>query len=1097
MEKTCPQCHTKNPVLFKFCAECGHNLTSSPLPPPKAPSLDEKFQTIQRYLPQEITKKILEQKNRIEGERKQITIMFCDIKGFTSITEKFGPDKTFELIDEVFEILVHKVNDYQGIVNELRGDGILAFFGAPVALEDAPQRAIRSALAIHKEMNKFNNKNPDMSIPPVLLRIGISTGPVVVGTVGNDIRVQYTAMGDTINMAARMESLAEPGTTYVTYETFKLTEGFFRFEALGARYVKGKGQPMNVYRVIAPNSTRTRFDVRAERGLTPLSGREMELGRLFDGFRRVKEGTGLAFFVVSDAGMGKSRLLYEFRKGIANENITFIEGKCLSYSSRVPYHLIIDILKSVFNISEEDRDDAKTKKIEKLLGLLSISQTSTLHYLLELLSVKTDVKSMQLSSDARREKILEAIQQIIVKYSEYQPLILACEDLHWMDKSSEEALRYILNGIAGAEVLLIFTYRPEFLPSWSTQPYHNQLTLKRLSNRENLAMVSHLLHNKEIDSQIENLILEKTEGIPFFIEEFVQSLIELKIIELKGDNYRLTENLSKFSIPSTIHDVIMARVDPLPFAVKGILQIGSIIEREFSYDLMKLVAKIPEEQLLSCLSILKNEHLLYERSVFQQSIYIFNHALTREIVYDSILTKKKMLLHDEIGKAIEVLYIDRLDEYYCVLSQHYILSENFEKGAEFSRLAGKQAQKRSAYNDAISFAQKSVSCLEKLPPTEAAQKNIIDARTAISNYCMGLNHHYDAMQAVATIISLAQQIDYKIRLPQIYLTTGSYKIFVEEDFVNGIEDLTNAKNLSQEIDDSLAFWYAVFFLGATYYLEADFEKSLHHFQRALTQSKSTKSVSGQCFAYSSMAAWPYGHVGKLDIAYVTSKDALDLAIESGDIFIQQTAYSSLGTCCIFKGLLTEADIHLQKAIQLQAKAGNLFWGTWCRFWYGELCFFRGENEKAAYHYNQARITTEQKRVIPSWAILNQVKMLQCKATQNKKDIPVEALFECARLNKLRINDGIIANSIADILMNLAPQYFAVSEEWLNQAILINRKYGNNWRLAGDYALYALLCKKQNNQLMAKENLKKAITIYGECEASGWVEKYKFELASLC
>ena len=509
MEKVCSYCHTKNPVQFKFCGECGHNFNNPPERPHKTHSLDEKLEKIQRYLPEEVTKKILSQKNKIEGERKNVTIMFCDIKGFTSITEKFGPDKTFELVDKVFEILVRKVNDYQGVVNELRGDGILAFFGAPIALEDAPQRAIRSALAIHKEMNTFNYaQNPDNTTPPILLRIGINTGPVVVGTVGNDLRVQYTAMGDTINMASRMESLAEPGTTCVTYETFRLTEGFFRFEALGARKVKGKDQPIDVYRVIAPNSRRTRFDVSAERGLTYFSGREMELELLLDGFRRVKKGTGQAFFVVSDAGMGKSRLLYEFRKRIANENITFIEGKCLSYSSRVPYHLIIDILKSIFNVSEEDSDNEKIIKIKNQLGFLPPGLTSALPHLLELLSIKTgDVHAIEMSPEAKNERILEGVQQLVVKSSEYRPLVLACEDLHWMDKSSEEALKYIIHGIAGAQVMLIFTYRPEFVPAWSSKSYHNQITLNRLSNRENLAMVSHILDKKEIDSQIENLIL--------------------------------------------------------------------------------------------------------------------------------------------------------------------------------------------------------------------------------------------------------------------------------------------------------------------------------------------------------------------------------------------------------------------------------------------------------------------------------------------------------------------------------------------------------------------------------------------------------------
>ena len=299
-------------------------------PIPKDLSFDEKLAKIQKYLPKDLTEKILAQRDRIEGERKQVTVMFCDMEGFTALSEKLGPEETYSIMDQVYEILIHKVHDYEGTVNELTGDGIMALFGAPIALEDAPQRAIRSALAIHREMTQFNDKiKSEKRISPIKMRIGIHTGPVVVGTLGNDLRVEFKAVGDTVNLASRMEGLAEPGTTYVTEDTFKLTEGFFRFEALGEKQVKGKEEPVKVYQVIAPSTRRTRFDVSAERGLTPFIGRERELELLLDGFERVKAGKGQAFSIISEAGVGKSRLLYEFRKAVANEDVTFLEGKVL------------------------------------------------------------------------------------------------------------------------------------------------------------------------------------------------------------------------------------------------------------------------------------------------------------------------------------------------------------------------------------------------------------------------------------------------------------------------------------------------------------------------------------------------------------------------------------------------------------------------------------------------------------------------------------------------------------------------------------------------------------------------------------------------
>ena len=386
LEISCPDCSKINPPGSKFCNECGHNFTTPSEPVVKELSFDEKIDKIQRYLPKGLTEKILSQREKIEGERKQVTVMFCDMEGFTPLSELLGIEEAYSIIDQVYEILIHKVHDYEGTVNEMTGDGIMALFGAPIALEDAPQRAIQSSLAIHREMAKFSNqlKQEKKDVPPVKMRIGIHTGPVVVGTLGNDLRVEFKAVGDTVNIASRMEGLAEPGATYVTEDTFKLTEGFFRFEALGEKEVKGKKEPISVYRAIAPSTRRTRFDVSAERGLTRFVGRGRELELLLDGFERCKTGRGQAFSIVAEAGVGKSRLLYEFRKAVSGENVTFLEGRCLSYSRGVAYHPHIDILKSNFDIEEGDRDIEIREKVTNSLKLLGVEEALTLPYFLEL-----------------------------------------------------------------------------------------------------------------------------------------------------------------------------------------------------------------------------------------------------------------------------------------------------------------------------------------------------------------------------------------------------------------------------------------------------------------------------------------------------------------------------------------------------------------------------------------------------------------------------------------------------------------------------------------------------------------------------------------
>ena len=408
-ESICSNCNYVNPLQYKFCGKCGHQLSLPAKPPPQELSFDEKLRKIQKYLPSGLAKKILAQKGKIEGERRQITVMFCDMEGFTPLSEKLGHEEVYALVDQVFEILIHKVHEYEGTVNKMTGDGIMALFGAPIALEDAPQRAIRSAFAIHREMTKFSDRlKQEKGLQPIRMRIGLHTGPVVVGTVGNDLRVEFTAVGDTVNLASRMEGLAEPGATYVTEDTFKLAEGLFRFEALGEKEIKGKEVPVNVYRVIAPSTRRTRFDVSAERGLTPFLGREREIELLLDGYKRASAGRGQVFFIVSEAGVGKSRLLYEFRKAVTNEDVTFLEGRCLSYSRGVAYHPIIDILKSHFDVHEGDEDSAIRRKVIEGLKILGVDEVSALPYLLELLAVKdSGIDSILISPEGKKTKSLK------------------------------------------------------------------------------------------------------------------------------------------------------------------------------------------------------------------------------------------------------------------------------------------------------------------------------------------------------------------------------------------------------------------------------------------------------------------------------------------------------------------------------------------------------------------------------------------------------------------------------------------------------------------------------------------------------------------
>ncbi len=1097
-EMICPKCNFSNPSQFKFCGECGQDLAVPSEPPGKELSFEEKIDKIQRYLPKGLTEKILAQKDRIEGERKQVTVMFCDLEGFTPLTERLGPEEAYGIMDQVYELLIHKVHDYEGTVNEMTGDGIMALFGAPIALEDAPQRAIRSALAIHREMAKFGDqlKQEKEGIPPLKMRIGIHTGPVVVGTLGNNLRVEFKAVGDTVNLASRIEGLAEAGTTYVTDETFKLTEGLFRFEALGEKEVKGKQEPVRIYRVIAPSTRRTRFDVSAERGLTPFVGRGRELELLLDGFERAKGGRGQAFSIMAEAGVGKSRLLYEFRKTVVNEDATFLEGKCLSYSRGVAYHPVIDVLKSNFDIRDGDGDSEIRGKVKKGLKLLDVDEDSTIPYLLELLSVKeSGIDKIPMSPEARKDRIMEAVKRISLKGSEIRPLVIAIEDLHWIDKSSEEYLKDLLDSIPGARVFLIFTYRPEFVHTWGGRSYHSQVNLTRLSNRESLAMMTYLLGSEDIDSDLEELILEKTDGVPFFIEEFIKSLKELKIIVSKDDKYRLAKDIQEVSIPSKIQDVIMARVDSLSEEAKNVLQTGSVIEREFSYDLIKRVTGISEPELLSYLSVLKDSELIYERGIYPQSNYIFKHALTQEVVYGSILIKRRKKLHVEIGLAIEALSAKIVGGQYGVLAEHFFEGGNYEKAEKYLSLSGKEARKKSAFLNAISYAEKGVACVENLSKSDANERKLVDARTLLAGYHMSLNHHVEAKEVVAPIVELAQRMDYQKRLPTIYVALGTYSLLIDEDFSEGVKFLNEALRISQKRKDYFSMWSAFWFTALGLYYENEIEKSIEYLNKASALSTAANDLGPAIFSKSYIVSWFYSWQGKIDLAHKESSECLRVAEESGDIYYKTPAYISRGALSYVRGEFDKAESYLLQALAFSEKSGHYTnWMTACQHIF-ELFITRAEYKEAQNYFERMISILQPTKYRPSEIGLYKVGLARARALNSDQEIDLNEVLQYYGDIRSKAMKHRCSRYICEILLNI-DRYMNKAEDWINKAIETDKSNGFMFFLGQDYALYAELFKRKGELSKAKENLNRAIEIFKECGADGWVKKYEEELASL-
>ena len=1092
MEIQCPSCGALIPMGKKFCGECGHNFIVPSEPPNKDLSFDEKLDKIQRYLPKGLTEKILGQRDKIEGERKQVTVMFCDMEGFTPLVEGLGPEEAYSIMDQVYEILIHKVHDYEGTVNEMTGDGIMALFGAPIALEDASQRAIRSAHAIHREMARFTEKmNQERPGSYALrMRIGIHTGPVVVGTLGNNLRVEFKAVGDTVNLASRMEGLAEPGTTYVTGETFGLTEGLFRFEALGGKEVKGKEEPVKIYRVIAPSTLRTRFDVSAERGLTPFVGREREFELLLDGFERAKEGRGQAFSVMAEAGIGKSRLLYEFRKAVANEEVTFLEGKCLSYSKSVAYHPVIDVLKSNFDVREEDGDSEIREKFKRGLKILGIDEASTFPYLLELFSVKdSGFDKIPMSPEGKKARITEAVKGITVKGSEIRPLIIAIEDLHWVDKSSEDHLKNLLDSISGARVFLIFTYRPEFVHSWGGRSYHNQVNLNRLSNRETLLMASHLLGTDDFDRQFENLILEKTEGVPFFIEEFIKSLKDLKVIEREANRYLLAKDIQNLAIPGTIQDMIMARMDSLPEETKRLLQTVSAVGREFSYELIKRVTDIPQEELLSYLSALKDSELLYERGIYPQSTYIFKHAFTQDVAYNSLLVKRRKEIHEKIGRAIEELYPERLEEFFEMLAYHYGRSANTEKAVEYLELANQKAIKVHAMEEAKAHFDEAMELLDTMPETEVNRQRRISLLVDQVNVFDQLFKVPEYYELLTHCEPMASALHNPELLGAFYVGLGRCE-YCLGSFDQAIRTLSKAAELAEASGNVEEAGHAYMELEWNHVFRGNYDRVLTLKEHALHKMEQQFNLRWYVRALSA-ASRAYSHLGRWDEAMEAAQKALSVAEEFSNNSMISFAAWTLSIACTYKGDLARGieygELAVQKATTPYNKAlgqRGLAW-AWCR---------AGEPNRGIELLN-ALLPIFRGRFMPS-EIPQTCNLGEGYWLAGKNDKARQTLEEALKVAErcgARYYVGWAHRVLGEIAVETNP---AQAAHHFDKSIAVLEEIKAENELAMAYAGYGRFHKQQGNFTEASEYLTNALEIFERLGTLIQPDKAREELAGL-
>jgi predicted ATPase/class 3 adenylate cyclase len=655
--------------------------------------------------------------------------LFADISGYTALSAQLGEEAMFALMDDLYEAFIHEVSRYEGTVNELTGDGIVAFFGAPLAVEQAPQRAVRAALALQHATARFSQRLQQEYGQRLQLRVGLNTGPVIVGTVGNNLRMDYKAVGNTVNLAARMEQTAAPDTIRMSEHTYRLVEGYVDGEDLGLVDLKGMATKVRAYHVRGERGAQSRIDVAHERGFTHLVGRQRELDLLCQVFEQVKGGRGQAVSIIGDAGLGKSRLLYECRQRLEGETLTWLEGRCQPYGMPLAYLPLVELLKQYFRIGVNDGDDDIRHHVDHELAALNLDPQTTAPYLLHLLATGIDAGLPSgMSPEAIKHRTFEALRDIVLALSAQRPLVLSFEDLHWADHTTAEVLTFFLDHLAGVPILLVCTYRPDFVTTWSRKSYHHVLSLTRLEPPESHQMLMALLGTPNIQDNLAQLVLDKAEGVPFFVEELVKSLRETEAIERHEGQWRLTVGTRAVQVPETVDEMLMARIDRLPERAKSLLQLGAVIGREFPGELLRELSGMDEWELTSQLAALTEAELIYARGVPPQTAYVFKHAFTQEAAYRSLLTARRRALHHRIAVTLEALFPDRLEEHYGQLAHHYVESaqdEALAKAIDYAVKAGNRNMALPAYAEAVRFYQMALEALERLEHVDEAQRRTL------------------------------------------------------------------------------------------------------------------------------------------------------------------------------------------------------------------------------------------------------------------------------------------------------------------------------------------------------------------------------------
>jgi class 3 adenylate cyclase/tetratricopeptide (TPR) repeat protein len=1093
LARRCPQCGFDNPSGFAFCGQCATPLTDQPpAPRPQVPL---------SYTPSHLAEKILTSKTALEGERKQVTVLFADLKGSMELLADRDPEDARQLLDPVLTLMMAAVHRYEGTVNRVMGDGIMALFGAPLAHEDHAVRACYAALAMQTSVKQYAAEVQRTRGVPIQIRVGLNAGEVVVRSIGSDLHMDYTAVGQTTHLAARMEQMAMPGSILITPEVLRLAEGHIQVNALGPVPIKGLPAPVEVFEVTGAGRVRTRLHATVARGLTRFVGRDAELRSLHQALQQAGAGRGQVVAAMGEAGVGKSRLVYECLHAPHTQGWRVLESASVSYGKATPYFPVIDLLKRYVHV--EEADDPRTIRAKLTGQVLTLDEAlqETLPALLALLdALPADSPFLTLDPPQRRQRTLEALTRVLRRESQAQPLLLVCEDLHWIDGETQALLDRLVEGLPAARILLLVNYRPEYQHGWGGKTYYTQLRLDPLPPASADEVLQALLGDDPSLAPLKPLLITRTEGNPFFLEESVRTLLETGVAVGEPGAYRLAQARPTIQVPATVQAVLAARIDRLPAEAKRLLQTAAVVGTEVPLALLQAIAEVSDETLCTGLAHLQAAEFLYETSLFPDLEYTFTHALTHEVAYGSLLLERRRGLHTRIVEALEALSGDRLAEQIERLAHHALRGERWDKALAYGRQAGEKAQNRGAFREAVTSFEQALDALGHLPEHPDTGMLGIELRRLLGGALSLVGEHQRSLARLGEAEARARQLGHRARLGKVLSRMVTVRTIVG-DFAGAMAAGLQALELAASLGDPALHVHASYRLGPLYARVGDYRRAAEMLRgNVAALARSTPGdMRAWCIKSQAWLAQLLSLLGEFAEGRRHGEEALRLATMEGrgDTPISARAY--LGRVYLAQGDLEaaiavlEAGLALCRATGERASLGPI---AGCL---GEAYAHTGRLAEGLALLEEARRDDLRTSALghPYVTHLRQLSVVYLLAGRVDEAWQHACqAFDLARQQKARGDEALALFQLGAVQAQASPPDVQQAEVRYREALALAEELGMRPLQAHCHRGLGTLYAKTGHQEQARADLSLAIDLYRSMDMTFWLPQAEAALAQV-